>query len=174
MNAHVFISGFLLFLACLCIHILVWHIKYPQNRAWALTLLFFILPAIAAVLYAALTFFGLLPHILPFTLSGAAAVFLLHYSLSSAYIMTYPALEAISPSLVLVLLIGRSREGFSKKDLSGFFDNAIILSPRIADLHEMNLISEREGSLYLNRKGRLLIYFFVIYRSFLGLPAGRG
>ncbi|MFQ5354708.1 MAG: hypothetical protein ACE5DR_07145, partial [Thermodesulfobacteriota bacterium] len=100
MIAPVFISGFLFFFGCLCIHILVWHIKYPQNRAWALTLLFFILPAIAAVLYAALTFFGLLPHILPFTLSGAAAVFLLHYSLSSAYIMTYPALEAISPSLV--------------------------------------------------------------------------
>lgn len=174
MSAYVFISGFLLFLACLSIHIILWHIRYPRNRAGALFFIFFFLPVLAAALFFILVKHGNLTYTQSFKPVEWLAVFLLHFALSSAYIMTYPAVEALSPSLVLVLLIGESSGGLTHKDLSGVFADDILLNPRITDLHDMNLIRESGGGLYLTFKGRLLIHFFVLYRSFIGLPAGRG
>ncbi len=174
MSAYVFLSGLLLFLACLCVHIILWHMRYPRNRAGALFIIFFFIPVLAAALSFILVKQGILTYSLSFKSAEWLAAFLLHFALSSAYIMTYPAVEAVSPSLVLVLLIGESGGGLTHKDLAGVFADDILLNPRINDLRDMNLIGESGGGLCLTLKGRLLIHFFVLYRSFIGLPVGRG
>ncbi|GMR05078.1 MAG: hypothetical protein BMS9Abin23_1010 [Thermodesulfobacteriota bacterium] len=174
MSIHVFVSGIFLFSASICLHIALWRIRYPGNRPLALFSIFFIVPVAAVLLYSLLVHRGLAPYALPLTLNDWLAAFLLHLSLSSAYILTYPAVEALSPSLVIVLLIGENEEGLERRDLAGVLADDVLLTPRISDLIEMKLVNKSGDYLRLTGKGNFLIRFFIIYRRFIGLPAGRG
>lgn len=172
MNIFILPLGIAVFLVSLLIHVLVWNLRYPKNRPQALFVIFLILPA--------LIFFALLAAAgaegLPFemTLLDWLAALLLHYSLSSAYILSYPAVEAISPSLAITLLVGGSPKGLRQSDLSAMFKNDILLGPRINDLLQTGLAKEESGWLTLTPKARVLIGFFVLFRRFLGLPTGKG
>lgn len=172
MNILILPLGVAVFLACLLVHVLVWNLSYPRNRPLALFAIFLITPAL--VFFALMALDG--NEGLPFdmTLTDWLAALLLHYSLSSAYILSYPAVEAISPSLAIALLVGTSPKGLRHNDLSGMFKNDILLGPRINDLLETGLAKEENGWLTLTPKARVLIGFFVLFRKFLGLPTGKG
>lgn len=107
MSVNVLISGLLIFIACLAAHVIVWRVRRPGNAPVALAVIFFVLsplPGVLTVRYLP----GLAASI---TSGGWAAAYLLHISLSSAYIMSYPAVEAVSPSLVIALMLGRAGPG---------------------------------------------------------------
>lgn len=162
----------LIFLLCLFIHAALWRFRFPANRAAALFCVFAALPAASAAVYALLAAEGVLP------LPGLEpeeffAAGLLQLAFASAYIMTYPAFEALSPSLVIVLL-AFDRGGIAVKELACFFSDETLMKPRIKDLLDSGLAREQDGALSITAKGRLLAAFFVFMRSFLGLPKGGG
>lgn len=162
----------LIFLLCLLIHAALWRFRFPANRAAALLCVFAALPAASASVYALLVAEGILPSpgLEPQEFFAAG---LLQLAFASAYIMTYPAFEALSPSLVIVLL-AFDRGGIAVKDLSGVFSDEALFAPRIKDLLDSKLAREHGGVLSITTKGRLLAAFFVFMRSFLGLPKGGG
>lgn len=103
-----------------------------------------------------------------------AAVLLLHFALSSAYILSYPAVEAISPTLAIALFLGNSDTASVYEELAMIFPDESILTPRIIDLIEANLVRRNNETLSLTLRGRILVNSFIAFRSFIGLKEGRG
>ncbi len=103
------------------------------------------------------------------------AVYLLHFALSSAYILSYPAIEAVSPSLAISLMIGDSNpQGVLYGDLLHVFDNEVVLEPRIHDLIEAGLIIKSNGYFMVTSRGITFVKCFILLRLLLGLPIGKG
>lgn len=172
MSFNVIAIPALAFLLCLVIHAAVWRIRYPKNRPAALFLIFMALPLTTGAAWGLLSSEDILPG--PgFGIEEWLAAALLELAFASAYILTYPAFEALSPSLAIVLLVGSSG-GMKKRELEGFFSDEVLLEPRVKDLLDSNLAGMRQGSLFITAKGRLLAGFFVFMRAFLGLRKGGG
>lgn len=159
---------FAAFLAALAVHAIIWRIRLPRSRAAALIAVFAVTPAVS---YGALALRGL-PCGTALGAAELAAAGLLYAALSAAYIMSYPAFEAISPTLAIALMLGRSG-GLTKEELSRSIGGEL-LGPRIKDLSDSGLITISNGSYGLTAKGRLLSGFFTGFRAFLGLPEGDG
>lgn len=98
---------------------------------------------------------------------------LLQLSFASAYILSYPAFEALSPTLAIVLMAG-DRGEVALEELPELFGDDCLLEPRISELVEAGLVAGRGGVLSITPKGRLVAACFVLIRSFLGLPKGGG
>ncbi len=162
----ILLSG-LTFILCLFIHAALWRLRPPARRPLALLCVFVLLAPFI---------WGLLLSLPLFHVPGKGellAAGLLQLSFASAYILSYPAFEALSPSLVIVLLAG-DRGGVALEELPGFFSDDCLLGPRIRELVEAGMVLERDGSLSITRKGKLLAACFVLMRSLLGLPKGGG
>lgn len=100
---------------------------------------------------------------------------LLHAALSSAYIQVYPASQADSPSLRVLLLVGTSMPvGMTENEIQASFNEDALLESRIQDLVESGLVTESRGKLELSAEGRFLITPFILLRRMLGLEAGKG
>lgn len=162
----IILSG-LTFIMCLFIHAALWRLRPPARRPLALLCVFVLAPPFI---------WGLLFALQLFNVPGKGellAAGLLQLSFASAYILSYPAFEALSPSLVLVLLAG-DRGEVALEELPDFFGDDCLLSPRIRELVEAGMVLESGGALSITRKGRLLAACFVLMRSILGLPKGGG
>ena len=122
-----------------------------------------------------LEWFEFLPSIISFTLGEWSAIYLLQFALSFAYILSYPAIEAVSPSLAISLMVGDSNpQGMLHEDLLHVFDEEIVLKPRIQDLIEAGLIIETNGYFTVTSRGITFVRCFILLRRLLGLPIGKG
>ena len=103
------------------------------------------------------------------------AVALLHAALSFAYIQVYPASQAQSPSLKILLLVGKAMPaGLAGSEIQAQFKPAELLEERIQDLIDAGLVHEENGFLELTPSGRAMVFPFVVLRTALGLSAGAG
>ena len=167
MKLYILLSGFSFFLICLVIHILIWRIRHPQRHALALSAIF-LFPVLPMVLLI-----HLIGQELP--LFDLVSIALLHVALSCAYIQIYPASQADSPSLRLLIHVQQSMpRGLSVEEIYPLFDPLHLFQARIQDLLSSGLVQKTNGLLDLTPKGRALILPFVLFRQMLGLPPGRG
>jgi hypothetical protein len=181
MELWIILYGVSTFLLCLAAHAALWRVRLPHHRALALFFIFFLLPLLVGSAAALASFAGLAPFTGPGPFmplfhhaDGLAAVLLLHYALSSAYILSYPAVEAISPTLAIALLMGDSGRALKEKELARCFPDESLLAPRIMDLVKSRLVRLDNGILSLTWRGRALVLFFTALRSFMGLRPGKG
>jgi predicted permease len=178
MEYHILLAGLLIFFACLFLHVIIWRWKYPRNRPTALLLIFIVLPSVFVVGYVVLEQLCIVPDtadIIPFTGIDWLAVYLLHFALSVAYILSYPAVEAASPSLALLLMLGDFKlQGILHDDLLHVFNDKIVLEPRIQDLVDSGLIAGSDGYFKVTTQGTVFINCFIFLRRLLGLPIGKG
>ncbi len=153
------------FLAALAVHILTWRrSKPPREMAW-LVGIFLALPALAYL--GVLIFTGGTWRLI--------LAFIWHSALSSAYIMTYPPIQAGCPSLKIILEVHRHRAaGLSREEINGLFPPESMFSDRFDDLVEEGLISWQYDAWGISGTGRLLARFFLAYRRILNLPLGEG
>jgi hypothetical protein len=173
MGYQVIISGFCVFLTSMLLHVMVWRIFSPRSYFKALPAVFLAIPAAAVIAAASTPLFSLYLGFM----DGVdwLAAFFLHLSLAAAYIMTYPALQANSPSLVMILHIEASMpEGLTSGELGGLFDAQGLVGDRIEDLKTSGLIKVEGSRCAITPKGRALLAPFIILRRLLGLPAGLG
>ncbi|MFQ5735563.1 MAG: hypothetical protein ACE5GY_01725 [Thermodesulfobacteriota bacterium] len=167
----IFVTAVLLFMLSTAIHVAVWRIRKPGNRPFALICIYILIPFIAALAGLALTVSGGLPVATP---EEIAAVYLLNLALSSSYVLTYPAIEALSPSLLFLLIIDSSRRGVIRSSLVESFDDGSLLEPRIRDLLESGMLRESPQGYSLSSSAVLMVRFFKAFRRLLGLPQGGG
>ena len=94
-------------------------------------------------------------------------------SLLFAYMITYTALEADSPSLVIVTTIGSAgRGGLDKKRFEQLMSDDKLVVPRIEDLF-LDKMAYMDGEKYrLTPKGVLMARIFVYYRKLIDAPKG--
>jgi hypothetical protein len=90
-----------------------------------------------------------------------------------AYMITYTALEADSPSLVMTLkLKAAGKSGIPKEEFETFLSDDLIVLPRLKDLL-VDKMAYKEGDIYrLTPKGRFMAKLFIFYRLLLGLEKG--
>jgi hypothetical protein len=101
--------------------------------------------------------------------------FIWHGALSSAYMMTYPAIQAGCPSLKIIRAISSSMpRGMTGQEIIRIFPEESLFSDRFNDLIDDGLISRAGINWKITNRGRFLARFFLIYRRILNLPPGGG
>lgn len=174
----IILFGFLVFMFSLCIHVLIWRLRPPKDHPIMLMIVFFLIPIIiflSIICFLKFGFFKNIIHIPSPSIIDLVSISLLQFSLSSAYILTYPAVQARCPSLGIILYVKASMpNGLSHEELMTYFEGWSLSLARIQDLIDANLVIETNGSLELTRRGILLIRFFILLRRLLGLPIGGG
>lgn len=167
--ANIVFSGLVLFVFCLALHVFVWRVRRPASTHGALLLIFFGLPLLAALVSS--IFFSLSAD----GLRVLCGVMLLHLSIGAAYIMSYPAVEALSPSLVITLkLSAAGRSGLTRADLLRVFADTVVLEPRLDDLERAGMIRSAGGRIGITGRGKALVTPFILLRLILGLGEGAG
>ena len=87
--------------------------------------------------------------------------------------ITYSAIEADSPSLVMVLSIAKTgKKGLEKKDFLSQMTDDIFVVPRIKDLSKDKMVYFDKGKYILTKKGRFFVMIFLFYRNLLNAPKG--
>lgn len=173
MNPDIIIYGFLIFFSCLIIHILIWRIKVPTLSSLILIFIFLIIPFLGLSIIL-VNIAGVKYH-LSLDADVLIEVFFLHLSLSLIYIASYPAVEAHSPSLVILLMIASSPfKKMTAEDIIRYYSASNTIVERVEDLKVSGLITEGDKGLQLRPLAKVIIRFYILYRKMLGLPPGEG
>lgn len=160
--------GVVLSAAAFLVHVMVWRIARPRASAAAL------LGIVLAVLLAGLSALGLLtsPGIQPTHWTTYAGIALVYFALMAAYINTYPAMEADSPSLLIMRALSAADNGLSVPELTHLLGNDAVVTDRIRDLIAEHYAVTSGGKLVLTAKGRGLAWIFHAYRKLIGRGLG--
>lgn len=172
----IFLWGTLTFISALIVHIIVWRIIQPNRQMMWLVIIFIIIPdCIYTVSFAGLYLTGGSSPAIFDSLFNFICLIIWHTSLSSAYIMTYPPIQAGCPSLKIMLAVsGSMPDGLTIEEIDGIFSEETLFSDRFDDLIEDGLISWEYDTWGITGTGRLLARFFLAYRRILKLPVGEG
>lgn len=169
MMPEIFLAALLLFSFSFSLHILIWRWRRPRYRVLILFIIFFLVPL------AFLKADGI--RGVPYTIQRPAilAVMLLYAALSCAYIQTYPAVEAVSPSLGILLLLGRAMpQGLTQEQILRRLDANQLFDDRIQDLVTAGLMKRSESLLEPTLFACAIVFVFLLFRKILGLPVGEG
>ncbi|HMM39168.1 MAG TPA: hypothetical protein PKB11_10475 [Desulfovibrio sp.] len=154
------------FLAFL-IQLLCWRIRLPRYQTKAILVIFILTAALGlAALAAAGSALG------PLAPQGARQylhILLLHGALGCAWIITYSAFEADSPTLVLVQrLLFAGEAGLPAGELLAAMSDEVLILPRVYDLERDALATlGPDGRYRIAPKGRLLLAMIYGYRRLL-------
>lgn len=122
---------------------------------------FFILPFVLTFLSLGLTWSEECTYSLLFTLS-----------LGTAYMMSFPAAAAQSPTLVLVNSVVKNN--LKTEDEVYLSLGGRLVKDRLEDLQSDGLVYVENDKIKLKNAGRSLAQIFIRIRQFLGLPEGQG
>ena len=157
-------DAFGLFLMSLVLHVVAWRIRRPESyRAWLplLIVIFGVVPAAVAWFVA------------PSPLD-AAAVLLLHGSVSTVYVIGYTLVSAFSPSVELLKLLDRTPGGVPIAELQLPFVAGGLTTERVDNLTAAGLMQRAGASVTLGQKGVWLSRLVLVYRHAIGLPDSGG
>ena len=111
----------------------------------------------------------------PLTRSELLEIYFFHFALSSAYISSYPAVRALSPSLDVLRMIAASPEKrMTEEEIAKRFSDVGLVTARMDDLRKYRLITESGARVRLTFMSRIIVRSFIVYRRLLGLPIGQG
>lgn len=111
----------------------------------------------------------------PDTLSEYLHIFLFVTSFTLAYMITYSALEADSPSLVMIMSIANAGpNGLPKEQFEQLMTDEMLSIPRIRDLLRDKMIFVEKGKYKLTLKGLVFVHIFIVYRHILNISQKGG
>ena len=166
--------GSLIFSSFFGLHLLVWKVRLPRRQVKTLLYILFggLAVSLASLVGAPLGFqaLGVAPPQGPAELLHVA---LLVTALILAYMITYTALEADSPSLVMTSrLVDAGPRGVLKEEFETFLNDDLLVLPRIRDLLTDQMAVLEDGRYRLTPKGRLMARIFMTHRAMMGLEKG--
>lgn len=149
------------------LHAVLWRWRRPQEQIrWFLLIFLAPLPLLAFALVR-------MDPTLP--LQDFLLVALAHLALSCAYIQIYPACQALSPSLMVLLLVGDSMpKGMTEDEIQARFSREILLGNRVQDLLISGFIRKSNGQFEVTLRGLLIVLPGIFLRKMLGLAPGKG
>lgn len=173
MKVAVLLAGFTSFSCCLVLHVVLWRVARPRSDVRGLFSIFLVVPTAVALLILAAG--AVVPEAgMPDALE-VAAMLLLHLALSSAYIQSYPAAQARSPSLEIAYAVVKSMpRGLSREELLATVNTETLVQARVEDLVADRLVRVEGDRYVLTPASAGLIRFFLALRALLGLrqPGG--
>ena len=155
------LNGLLFFLTLLILQLFIWRVFKPKKQMLILLLGFFVLPFVLLICSLLLSWSDECTYGLLWTLS-----------LGSAYVMTFPAAAAQSPTLVLINSVVKNKlksEDEIYRSLGGR-----LVKDRLEDLESDGLVMVDGDQLKLKKPGRVLAKAFIFIRRLFGLPEGLG
>jgi hypothetical protein len=100
-------------------------------------------------------------------------VALFFMSLAFVYITSYPAWEADSPTVLIIMAIGKAgSDGLDKSVFQKLMKDNLLLKPRVKDLVKDNMVYMDGDRYRLTSKGALLARVFVFYRKLINASKG--
>ncbi len=161
------ITGFCL---ALIIHFVIWRISPPKsNHAVVLSGIFLGILAMSLFIFKSASGAVTLPRNFFEYLDYS----IFYCALSLAYLVSYPAVEADSPSLAVMLRILKAAPGgLDKNELDKAMTDEVLIIPRIKDLTDDKLICTDRGRYSLTSKGVFFVNIFIAFRNLLKLPKG--
>lgn len=170
----VLFCGLSLFIVFLLLHLIVWRIRLPKRQLNTLLKIFFLVFIIGNTIFYIHSKIGVNVYgFIPKGFIEYLHISILFFSLVLAYIITYSAVEADSPSLVMVLILAKSaKQGLEKERLLRLFNDDLLVKPRVMDLVNSKLAYTNGDRYLLTRQGELFIRIFIFYRNLL--KAGKG
>jgi len=164
----IFVYAILLFIAAILIHLIIWRLHLPKKQTNALLAIFslpLVLGILAIVKYPGLMKWSLNPSINFFEIFQ---LLLLYTSLSVSYILSYPAIEAESPTLIIIRAVFETgASGLDKSSLKRIVDNDLLILPRIKDMLSDNMVYLKDGRYKLLPKGLIMAKLFLSYRNII-------
>ena len=151
-------NGLLFFLALLILQLLIWRVLKPKKQMLLLLLGFFVLPFFFVA-------FG-------FLVGGLPLDWLCALSLGCAYLMSFPAAAAQSPTLVLVNSVVKNKLKTEEEIFRSL--GGRLVKDRLEDLQSDGLVKVDGDHLKLKKPGQILARLFISFRRLLGLPEGQG
>lgn len=150
----------LTFLTALLLHLVIWKICLPKrNRPVVLVNIFFWVLVLGTIILK--------------NYSGCLDYIVLYCSLAAAYIVSYPAIEADSPSLAITYNIAKvSKAGLANLELYEIMTDETLVVARVNDLLNDGLIHIKSERYFLAPQGLFLAGLFVWFRKLLNLPKG--
>ncbi len=162
--------GLELFVGCLLIHTFVWRHYRIRNGGIQLGVIFLVLPPVMFGVFILGSLLGIRrSQEIAWLASGLS--YLLHCSLSGAYMAMYTALISFSPSIAILEKVeAHMPQGLKRHELSPqwFTDNQLS-GVRRKNLLAGGLISTANDTLVLGPKGRVIAIGFSLFRRFVGL-----
>jgi hypothetical protein len=154
------------FALMMVLHVLIWRVFKVRKQILWLFLIFLGLPT-------AVFLIGLVRGQDP---TAWALWYLLEFTLSSCYILFFPAVQSESPTLTLVRQLDRHKRdgGLSRERILAAMSTNNPILDRLTDLQNNGLIQASGGPQRLSGPGRLVAIFFFYYRRAMGLPSGEG
>lgn len=156
------------------LHLLIWKIHLPKHQTKALLLIFF--GMLVSGLLGLWGMKALLPlRMIPTRFPEYLHIALFVTSFTLAYVITYSAIEADSPSLVMMLAIASAGpEGLPKARFEQLMTDDLLVLPRIRDLVRDGMLVMVDGTYRLTPKGKGFVRIFVVYRQILGIAEKGG
>lgn len=168
-----FLWGNLIFFSFFLLHFLVWKIRLPVRQTKTLLIITFsgLTAALAIFIFSpSLTILGVKA---PETFAEYVSVVLYVTSFILAYAITYSAIEADSPTLVMIKTIADAgAKGLQTKDFFDILTDDVLIKPRLRDLITDKMALINEERYVLTVKGRIFAGIFIFYRKILGLGKG--
>lgn len=153
--------GITLFLTAFLIHLLIWRIHTPGNHTK------FLLGVFTATFACGVL---VIRHFEPYEY---LRLFILYGALALAYIVTYSAIEVDSPSLLILMAIGKNaKEGLGIKTLNEIMTDEILVKPRVADLLNGGIAYMDKDRYVLTPRGVRLARLFIFYRRLMNMGMG--
>ncbi len=151
------------------IHVVVWRTARPVKTASALARIFSLTLAAGLAVIA----FVAPEAVRPARWTGYAEIVLAYLGLMAAYINTYPAVEAESPTLNLLrALAAAGKPGLSIPEAYQRLGAETLVSARIRDLLAEQFAVRSEGRLVLSARGRAIARVFHGYRRLIARDLG--
>lgn len=95
-------------------------------------------------------------------------LFLLYSTISIAYILSYPAIEVDSPTLIIIRAVfDAGAAGLEKSSLERIANNDLLILPRIRDMVSDRMVYIKDGKYRLMTKGLIMAKIFLAYRSII-------
>jgi len=112
--------------------------------------------------------------VIHFLLLGSVDQLVLALGLGAAYVMSFPAASAQSPTILMIDFLSRS-PGLTSIELEQRLNEKVnLVGDRMRDLEADGLGQSKNGSFKPSRAGYCLGLVFWTYRKVLGLPLGGG
>lgn len=158
----------------LIVHLVVWRLRKPVGQYVALGGL-----CLAVLVFALTGLSALQPAnrdlgaFLPSTALGVFNFTMLYAALALAYLVTYSAVQADSPTMTILLRVGEAGPtGLSLDEILAQLNDDVLVVPRLEDLVVGKLVRRDGGRYVIGPRGALLARTYICYRALLGMEKG--